>query len=79
VRPTGDDLLREALAQAKLAYQFAPGSYTFGTLAAIANAINAQHAPDWIAEFTEYEKLGSACAADPAKATPGTEMPTECV
>ena len=38
-RPTPDDLLSEALEQARLAYEFAPGSYTLATLAAIANVL----------------------------------------
>jgi hypothetical protein len=38
-RPTADGLLVEALKQARLAYQFAPGAYTLGALTAISNAV----------------------------------------
>jgi hypothetical protein len=51
-----DTLLAEALAQAKTAYQFAPGSYTFGAMAAVMNTIERLRAPDWIAEFISYNE-----------------------
>jgi hypothetical protein len=73
MKPNHHTLLNEALAQANLAYQFAPGSYTFGALAAIANAIERMRAPDWIEEFIAYENLGSAvCVADPGRPHPAS-------
>jgi len=78
-RPTPKDLLSEALGQARLAYEFAPGSYAFSALAAITNVIERMRAPDWIAEFTAYENLGtSACFADsPEEPHPAAQAPTE--
>jgi hypothetical protein len=76
---TADDLLAAALVQARFAYEFAPGSYTFGTMSAVMNAIARLRAPDWIAEFIKYENLGaSAFVAGPLEGTPGN-LPTECV
>ena len=71
-RPTPDDLLSEAFEQARLAYEFASGSYAFSTLAAIASAIEHMRAPDWIEEFLAYEKLGTGvCCRSPKRASPG--------
>ena len=77
--PTADELLDDALERARLAYEFAPGSYTFGALTAVSNAIARLHAPDWIAEFIAYENSGtSVFTAGPLEGTPGN-LPTECV
>jgi hypothetical protein len=49
-----EQLLGNALAEAKRAYQFAPNSYTYGALTAILIAMMLMGVPDWIEEFTEY-------------------------
>ncbi len=46
-------LLAEALEQCKLAYQFAPGSYTHSALAAVIAAAT-ETKPDWIDETLEW-------------------------
>jgi hypothetical protein len=47
--------LDRALAEAKLAYQFSPGSYAASALCECIRALNyARERPDWILEFTEY-------------------------
>lgn len=50
--------LSEAVQQAKLAYEFAPGSYTASTLNACFAAAEAHQQPDWIAAFLDHQ--GSA-------------------
>jgi hypothetical protein len=46
-------LLAEALKQTKLAYQFAPGSYTFHAMAAVIAAATETHT-NWIDETLEW-------------------------
>lgn len=52
--------IRVAVQQAKLAYEFSAGSYTFGALSACLAAADALplERPDWIAAFLEHQ--GSA-------------------
>jgi hypothetical protein len=54
------DHLAEALERAQRAYQFAPGAYTFDSMAAVWHAIKARDAlqASWITEFVEYANGG---------------------
>ncbi|HWV44077.1 hypothetical protein [Pseudorhodoplanes sp.] len=54
---TAKDMRRyvvDAFEQSRLAYQFSPGSYTYGAMAACLLALSASDEPDWIAEFSEW-------------------------
>jgi hypothetical protein len=52
-KPQTTPLVAEALKQTRLAYQFAPGSYTYSALAAVIAAATETHA-DWIDETLEW-------------------------
>jgi hypothetical protein len=50
-----DVLLKDATEAAKLAYQFAPGAYTFAVMASVMNAVEATRG---ISEFMEWSERG---------------------
>lgn len=52
--------LSEAVQQAKLAYAFAPGSYTAGALSACLAAAEAHQQPDWIAAFLDHQGIAAS-------------------
>ena len=49
-------LLVRAVDEARLAYEFSPGSYTYGAYVACMRAVDEITAPDWIAEFNAYHR-----------------------
>lgn len=55
--PSPAQAISEAVQQAKLAYQFAAGSYTYSALSACLAAAEAlpPERPDWIAAFLDHQ------------------------
>jgi hypothetical protein len=46
--------IERAIAEARLAYRFAPGSYTFAVLTECLTARDALHGVSWIEEYLAY-------------------------
>jgi hypothetical protein len=49
--------VNRAVREAKLAYQFSPGSYTFGALNECLSVQDAMRDISWIEEFLDYMEL----------------------
>jgi hypothetical protein len=65
-----DALLRHAAQQTQLAYQFAPGSYTFDAMAAVMHAVEARRAADWIEAFNAWNGTDDVLAGPAGKPHP---------
>jgi hypothetical protein len=49
-----ESFIKAALAEARLAYEFGPNSYSYGTFAAIPRVQQEVRRPDWIAEMSAW-------------------------
>jgi hypothetical protein len=56
--------IERAIAEARLAYRFAPGSYTFAVLTECLNTKDAIQGISWIEEYLDYQQIDAGDAAN---------------